>query len=113
MDIVSMSTPCSPDMTGSCAQATKIHRVQRLQVVCVVRKKGIPLLSYSLPEKSPLSTLCLKSVSALQFTSPSQAHVLYDLVWHSGSFFFDTNCSRPNWSGYMQHITVPPHDFWL
>jgi len=96
MGIVSMSTPSSPNMTGSCTQATKIPRVQRLQVAPVVRKKGIPLLSYSLPEKSALSALHLNPVSVLQFTSPFQAHVLYDLVWHSGSFFCDTNHPRPN-----------------
>jgi len=36
MGIVSMSTPCSPGMTGSYTQAAEIPRVQRLQVVRVV-----------------------------------------------------------------------------
>jgi len=69
MGIVSTSTPCSPDMTGSYIEAAKIPRVQQLQVAYIVRKKGIPLFSYSLPEKSALSALRLKPVSALQFTS--------------------------------------------
>jgi len=78
MGIVSMSTPCSSGMTGSCTQAAEIPRVQRLQVVRVVREKGIPqlVLSCSLPEKSALSALRPKPVSVLQFTSPSQAPVL-------------------------------------
>jgi hypothetical protein len=76
-------------------------------VANVVKNTGIPVLSYRIPENSALSALKLKPLATLQFASPSRAPLMYDLVWQSGWFFCDTEHPHPNWSGYMQHVTVP------
>ena len=70
MGIVSMSLRIRHDIDGSFPE-TVVPRLKCLNVSEVVKNKGIPLLSYNLPEKSALSTLKFKPLSSLQFTSAS------------------------------------------
>ena len=32
-------------------------------------------------------------------------YTTHNLIWHIGSLLYSTDAVRPNWSGFMQHIT--------
>ena len=110
MGIVSMSTPYDRGLSGKFTE-TAVPRLARLNVADVVKNRGIPLLSYSLPEQSALSTLKFESIETLKFSSSSGAPLLYDLAWQFGRYVCDADRPCPNWSGFMQHVTVSNTDY--
>jgi len=105
MGVVSMSTSVHHDTMARFSE-TAVPRLHRVRVANVIKNKGIPLLSYSVPQKSALSTLELKPFAALHFATSSLAPVMYDLSWQFGCSLCDSDHPRPNWSGFVQKVTV-------
>ena len=64
--IISLSTSCSADLFKTYNfSAVPIPRIARVNVATIVRNRGIPLLSYEIPDKSALSVLHLKQWNCL------------------------------------------------
>lgn len=110
MGVIAMTVPIDRSLIGSFS-GTPVRRLQRLSVTKLVKNKGIPFLTYNLPENSALKQLTLKPISELHFTEPSHQSLAYDLAWHYGWFCCNENKPRPNWSGFMQHATISTTEF--
>jgi len=73
MGIISMTTPCSPNMelacdTGNEACDFQVPRLVRRKVCDVVRNLRVPLVTYTFPAQSPLSLL--KFIPLLHLQQP-------------------------------------------
>ena len=69
----------------------------------------MPISQYILPQKPALSLLKMKPIQALQFPCTLPSSINLDLIWHTGGLFRSTLGSRPNWSGFMQHVSTGSH----
>ena len=66
---------------------------------------GIDILPYSRSFKNGLTTFTLKPYVQLlsPYTPPDVLN--YDMLWKTGYLFASKDLPRPNWSGFMQHVT--------
>ena len=108
MGIVSMSTARSRTISAHFSEIS-VPRLQRVNVAAIVKNRGIPIMTYISSGKSALSSLIFKPLEEVKFTYEPDVSVspLYDLVWHASWWFLDCEHPRPNWSGYMQHVSKP------
>jgi len=77
------------------------------EVYYIVHNRGIPLLSYDVPQKSVLSVLSFKSHQLLQhlYDKPvSELSCDENTLWHAGWFVNDPENPRVPWSGFMHDL---------
>jgi hypothetical protein len=106
MGIISMTTPCSRIPVGNFSEMPVV-RMQHAKVSSIVKNRGIPLLHIPDMNKSSLSSIKFKPMSDLKLPTTQKPSLNLDLVWQTGGFFTDEQHPRPNWSGFMQDVTVP------
>ena len=84
-----------------------ICRLPRCTATDIVHNRGIPLLSYDVPQKSVLSVLSFKSHQLLQdlYDKPvSELSCDENTLWHAGWFVNDAENARVPWSGFMHDL---------
>jgi len=86
-----------------------IQRLKRVKVADVVRGRSVPIRYYVAHNDPVLPHLKFKPIT--QLLSPYIQPVSHklDLLWHAGWYFCGEDNPRPNWSGFMQDITVGTH----
>ena len=123
MGIMSMSVRCMDSETSagriSCGSFGEkpIKRLARVNSASVVKGKGIPLHYYSQPNLPPLQQLYFRPISELNYPYILPDSVNDNLLWQVGWYFRGTSEPRPNWSGFMESVSVgeylPPAEFHL
>ena len=78
-----------------------------------MKNRGIPILTIPNMNKSSLSCVKFKPMSQLQLPAVQKPSLnLYRyLICHTGLFVNDKQHPQPNWSGYMQDVTLPFGEF--
>ena len=115
MGIISISVPYrSPlDTIASGAYGeTAIKRLPRVKVLKLTSGRTIPILYHTPQNVPPLSMLKFKSSTEIQNALLlKQSCSNMDLIWCTGIFLSHRTSSRPmpNWSGFMQMVTVGDH----
>ena len=107
MGIKSVSTPTTSTVTRRHEQLVRGENL--LKSKALVLNKGVPISQYILPQKPALSSLKMKPIQALQFPYTLPSSINLDLTWHAGGLFRSMLGSRPNWSGFMQHVSTGSH----
>ena len=109
MGVISVTTPAYGIAVNKPIFSAPVERKRIIKAKALVMNKGIPIKSYLFPSKPALLTEVLKPYMSLQFpyTLPNELNI--ELLWHSASAFGDDELKRPNWSGYMQHVTTGIH----
>ena len=107
MGIISVSTPTTSTVTWRHEQL--VRRENLVKSKALVLNKGVPISQYILPQKQALSSLKMKPIQALQFSYTLPSSINLDLIWHAGGLFRSTLGSRPDWSGFMQHVSTGSH----
>ena len=107
MGTISVSTPTTSAVTRRHKQL--VRRGNLVKSKALVLNKGVPISQYILPQKPALSSLKLKPIEALQFPYTLSSSINLDLIWHAGGLFRNTLGSRPNWSGFIQHVSTGGH----
>ena len=51
----------------------------------------------------------MKPIQALQFPYTLPSSINLNLIWHAGGLFRSMLGSRPNWSGFMHHVSTGSH----
>ena len=74
----------------------KHHNVKELASVAV------KIINYEGSSINDLRKLQIKPIKYLAFSAPEMN---LDLVWNATWHFISQNNQRPNWSGYMMHVT--------
>jgi len=108
MGIISVSTICLLDeaVNGKFADFP-IPRLPRKKVADVVCSRGIPILHYSVRQKSDLCSISFSNWNAVkQLMCGQPASTAQDLLWHVGWFFSSQSVPRLNWSGFMHDINA-------
>ena len=104
MEIISMSTSCSADIFKSYNFSdVPIPRLARVNVADIVHNRGIPLLSYEIPDKLALSVMHFKPWDYLKLLIEKQVSSHANL-WHSGWFSSSVAEPRLNWGSFMLKI---------
>ena len=96
---MTVATPCTIH-SGNFAEVP-IRRLPRVKVEEIVRERGVPIISYNLPNRSALSILKFTPMIQLQSPYTLSSTMTFDLLWHIGWFFRGIEKPRPNWSGFM------------
>ena len=90
-------------------QTSQLKRLSRVAVRNIVKGRTITMHYYVAPNEPPLAKLVFKPLDNLMklVSSPTitQAHDL-DIMWHAGWYFRAAANPRPNWSGFMQDVTM-------
>ena len=101
-----IATPCGLERR----QTTKtILRLKKVKSSELVAGRGIPIRSYVLPLKDPLTQLKFKPVMQLIRPCIIQKSILLSLIWHAMGMFRSLLERRPNWSGFMQSVSEGTH----
>ena len=82
-----------------------IKRNKERRKTSFIDHRGIDILPYSGSFKNGLTTFPLKPYVQLlsPYTPPDVLN--YDMLWKTGYLFASKDLPRPNWSGFMQHVT--------
>ena len=82
-----------------------IKRNKERRKTSFIDHRGIDILPYSGSFKNGLTTFTLKPYVQLlsPYTPPDVLN--YDMLWKTGYLFVSKDLPRPNWSGFMQHVT--------
>ena len=107
MGIISVSTPTTSTVTRRHEQLVRRENLVKSKALVLI--KGVPISQYILPQKPALSSLKMKPIQALQFPYTLPSSINLDLIWYAGGLFCSTLGSRPNWSGFMQHVSTGSH----
>ena len=112
MGIISMSTPFNTSHLekGSFLELP-VQRISRVKSADLVRNKSIPIIFYTLHEKSGLSLLKFKPISHLAFPYVLPRSLDLHVVWDFGVACADEQHLRPNWSGFMQLLSSSSNPF--
>ena len=108
-----MTTPCSAISEGKMSSFI-VPRRKRVGVDTLTRGRGVALVPYEMPQISALSKLKMKSIASLRecllkYSPPLSTKL--SLVWHAGYHFQDEFGLRPNWSGFVQDVSVSSDGF--
>jgi len=106
---IAMSTSLSSELPRGSFGATSLRRIERVKVSDLHRTNSIPIVTYRVPDQSPYVTYKFKPVLELQFPYALPASINCDIVYHTGYFSHSSLSPRPNWSGFMQFISVGSH----
>ena len=107
MGIISASTHTTSTVTRRHEQL--VRRENLVKSKALVLNKGVPISQYILSQKPALSSLKITLIQALQFPYTLPSSINLDLIWHAGGLFRSMLGSRPNWSGFMQHVSTGSH----
>ena len=106
MGLIAISTPCGLERR----QTTKtILRLKKVKSSELVAGRGIPIRSYVLPLKDPLTQLKFKPVMQLIRPCIIQKSISLSLTWHAMDMSRSMLERRPNWSGFMQSVSEGTH----
>ena len=100
-----MSTSCSAFLFKSYNfRDLLIPRLACVNVADVVHNRGIPLLSYEIPDKSALSVLHFKQWDCLKLLIEKQISSHEDILWHSGWILCSVAEPRQDWGSFVLKI---------
>ena len=105
--IISVSTPTTPAVTRRHEQL--VRRGDLVKSKALVLNKGVPISQYIPPQTPAHASLKMKPIQSLQFPYTLPSSINLDLIWHAGGLFRSTLGSRPNRSGFMQHVSTGSH----
>ena len=66
---------------------------------------SVKITPYDVSSYHGLLKITLKPIKELTFQTIHAPEKNFDGLWHAAWFFAPRNSPRPNWSGYMMHVT--------
>jgi len=107
MGIISTSVSPSDQDIGQYSQVKRLKN--RLPVTDLVTNKGIQIIPYTNSPKLGLSSISFRALRELREPNILPPILTLDLVWHLTWIMKEKEDARPNWSGYMQHVSRGEH----
>jgi hypothetical protein len=107
--VIAMSTSLTGELPQGSFGTIGLRRMERVRVSELQRTNAIPIITYRSPDESPLTTFKFKPILELQFPYKLPESFNCDVLYHAGYFSHSSLSPRPNWSGFMQVISVGSH----
>ena len=95
--------------TQSKKKILPIRPKKLVKVDQLVKEKGIPILSYDLPNQRGLDSVIFKPYEELLSAVLAPTEFSYDALWQAAGLFSSADEPRPNWNGFMQEIITGQH----
>lgn len=75
----------------------------------LVKKKGIPIMSYDFPNQPGLDSVIFKPYKDFKASFLAPTVCVFDQLWHAAGLFSTAEEPRPNWNGFMQDVSKGGH----
>ena len=101
MGVIAISTPSSE------IKLTEERHLERpktkLKIKDLIAGKGVQIHHYDFPKYKGLANIKFTTLSSGVLSKPLSTN--NDMLWQAAALLNNNNVKRPNWSGFMQHVS--------